>query len=197
MEHNKKMSKLYKCTCCNKMKQPFEFHKRLDRAKGITSKCKLCISLDSKKYYENNVEIILEKKSDYRETNRDQININQNLNRLNNLEVFQERDRNYYKKYVSINPEYPSNKTAKRRCFKADRTPVWLSKDDSSKIRSIYKMCKLISKKTGVEHHVDHIVPLINNQVSGLHVPWNLQIITKEQNLKKSNKLIEDIVLSW
>ena len=179
------------------MKQPFEFHKRLDRAKGITSKCKLCISLDSKKYYENNVEIILEKKSDYRETNRDQININQNLNRLNNLEVFQERDRNYYKKYVSINPEYPSNKTAKRRCFKADRTPVWLSKDDSSKIRSIYKMCKLISKKTGVEHHVDHIVPLINNQVSGLHVPWNLQIITKEQNLKKSNKLIEDIVLSW
>lgn len=191
------MSKLYKCTCCNKMKQPFEFHTRKSRPKGITSKCKLCLSLDSKKYYSNNVEITLEKKSDYREANRDQININQNLTRLNNLEVFQERDREYYKKYVSINPEYPSNKTAKRRCSKLDRTPKWLSKDDSSKIRSIYKMCKLISKKTGLEHHVDHIIPLISDKVSGLHVPWNLQIITKEQNLKKSNKLIEDIVLSW
>lgn len=33
------------------------------------------------------------------------------------------------------------------------------------------------------------ILPLKNNIICGLHVSWNLQILTKMENLIKSNKL--------
>jgi len=40
---------------------------------------------------------------------------------------------------------------------------------------------------TGIQHHVDHIIPLSKG---GLHHPDNLQILTAEENLKKGAKLI-------
>lgn len=40
---------------------------------------------------------------------------------------------------------------------------------------------------TGVEWHVDHVVPLQNPLVSGLHIWSNLQVIPKLVNLQKGN----------
>jgi hypothetical protein len=39
---------------------------------------------------------------------------------------------------------------------------------------------------------VDHIQPLINEKLCGLHAPWNVQIMEARENMSKSNKIFEE-----
>ena len=64
-------------------------------------------------------------------------------------------------------------------------TPKWVN---HSEMQEIQRECQRVSKETGVKHHVDHVVPIAHHNVCGLNVPWNLQIIPAEDNLRKSNK---------
>lgn len=79
----------------------------------------------------------------------------------------------------------------KRKCAKLKRTPPWLTTTHLQEIQHIYALSVQLTKETGILHHVDHIVPLQGENVSGLHVPWNLRAIPFYENCSKSNKLIE------
>lgn len=80
--------------------------------------------------------------------------------------------------------------TKARRRKHREATPKWLTRQQKSEIRRIYEIAITMTKTTGELYVVDHIVPLRSPEVCGLHVPWNLRVITQEENLKKSNKLV-------
>lgn len=92
-------------------------------------------------------------------------------------------------KWRKENPDKVRASKAKVRASKLDRMPKWLSRIQLIEIKCIYLKCVKITKQTGILHHVDHIIPLHGKNVSGLHVPWNLQILTAKDNQSKSNKL--------
>jgi 5-methylcytosine-specific restriction endonuclease McrA len=81
--------------------------------------------------------------------------------------------------------------TKARRRKHRDATPLWLTRKQKSEIRQLYQIAITMTQTTGEQYVVDHIVPLRGEEVCGLHVPWNLRVITQEENLKKSNKLVD------
>lgn len=66
-----------------------------------------------------------------------------------------------------------------RMANKLNATPPWV---DKNKIKQIYERRK-------VNEHVDHIIPLKGRNVCGLHVHYNLQILSAKENIKKGNNL--------
>jgi len=85
-------------------------------------------------------------------------------------------------------------KVAKKK-YKArfkDRVPPWLSKEQRADIEKYYAEAIRLTQTLGEQYEVDHIVPLRGKTVSGLHVPWNLQIMKASENNAKSNKFTID-----
>jgi len=99
-----------------------------------------------------------------------------------------EAKKQYKYKYKEKNLDlYRELVNARRRRFRL-ATPKWLTAEQKMEIRLKYRLAIELSRTLGIRHAVDHIVPLINDGVCGLHVPWNLRVITQEENLAKSNK---------
>lgn len=71
---------------------------------------------------------------------------------------------------------------------KIKRTPGFLTEDDVWMIEEAYALAKLRGEMLGGRWEVDHIIPLRGKIVSGLHVPWNLQVIPRSLNAAKSNR---------
>jgi hypothetical protein len=93
---------------------------------------------------------------------------------------------------------YQANKDASRanralrRAQELLASPPWLTQEHKQEIREIYAAAKRHQQATGSPHHVDHIHPLRGENFCGLHVPWNLCIITDRENMSKGNRLPPD-----
>jgi 5-methylcytosine-specific restriction endonuclease McrA len=94
-------------------------------------------------------------------------------------------------KHKENNPELYKALTSVRKRRHRNATPSWVTKEQKLQIRQMYLQAQKLTKMTGERYVVDHIIPLINDSVCGLHVPWNLRVMTQEENLKKSNKLLD------
>jgi hypothetical protein len=89
--------------------------------------------------------------------------------------------------YRKTNPDKINAFTAKRRAAKLNATPPWLTKDQLKEIAKFYTLAKELQWLSDEPLEVDHITPLQGENVSGLHVPWNLQILPKSANCSKGN----------
>lgn len=163
-------SNLKKCSNCKELKNKACFGKRKKSTDGLDYSCKQCESKYWKEYYQKNSK---------------KLSLNKQIWYEENVEQIKEQQRNYRK----ANPEKILAKNARRILQLKQATPKWLTDEQIKQMNSLYFKAKDLQRKTGRKYHVDHIVPLTGKTVSGLNVPWNLQIVTQKQNLKKANNL--------
>ena len=71
-------------------------------------------------------------------------------------------------------------------------TPAWLSDKQLALIKGMYEEARRLSKEKGERYEVDHVVPLHSPVVCGLHVPWNMRVISKEENNRKGNRSFQE-----
>ena len=134
-------------------------------------------------YYENNKEQCIERNRSYRKENSEKIYLTQKIWANENKEKLNKSRKIYYEKNHEKWLIYGQN----HRISKIKRVPSWLSDDDKWMIQEIYHLAKLRTSLTGVKWEVDHIIPLQGKNVSGLHVPTNLRVITQRENRSKWN----------
>ena len=205
------MNKL--CKKCDTVKPVEGFSNNLRAKDGLNSQCRACDAARKKAYRKDNPEKLAAYDKAYREANPEKVRASVKAWEKANPEKIAARGKAWRKanpekarvnvkawqeanpekraantaKHRAGNPEKYTAYAAKRRAAKLQRTPPWLTQEHHDQILSKYEERGRLTQETGIEHHVDHIVPLQGDTVSGLHVPWNLQVITATENQQKSN----------
>jgi len=166
---------------CNgpcKLDKTIESFHRGNGSFGRKSRCIECCKISYKpnsntykrEYYRDHAEKIKDSTRRYQDKNR---------------EALRKRNREYD---ANHKPQRAARE-AFRRAQKLCATPKWLTDEHRETIKQLYVYRDELRHQSGIMYHVDHIVPLVSKTVCGLHVPWNLQVILGNENLKKSNRV--------
>lgn len=182
-----------RCSKCGETKVLDCFYADKRMRSGHSSWCKGCFKAAQKKYQQGPYR---ERKNElcarYRATHPDRVKTTIARWMATNREKHREACKNWMRRNAEEFARYSrswrlqnlDHVRAKDRRNKAQRrraSPPWLTEEQLNLIRNIYESCPSGS-------HVDHIVPLNGTNVSGLHVPWNLQHLPAHVNRAKYNK---------
>lgn len=182
------------CPTCQIKKSVQDFNKDRYSSDGLTSACRTCRQMRWKKYAETNPDKIEQRKEEF--------NVKRREDRKENPDKVRQYAREYCKKnrdkraisdrkYREKNRGTYNASKAKRRASKLKATPSWLSEDQLLEIKLLYLFVAERRKITGLKLQIDHIVPLQGENVCGLHVPWNLQVLTASENSSKGNRFTQ------
>lgn len=161
------------------------------RAKNPEKQAAICKKYDeknrdkrnayAKQYRKDNPEKIKELAKSWAEQNPEKIK----GYAVKAAKAWNERNPDYHSNFYKANKERYVAARARRRAAQESATPTWLTAIDKAMIQEMYDVSEARYIQTGIKHHVDHIVPINGKGVSGMHVPWNLQVITAHENLSK------------
>jgi hypothetical protein len=166
---------------------------RLLKAQQYKEENKTRLAILAKQYAEENSKAIAARRSAHRAKNKTRVAKKEKEYRTanttkikNRMSAYRERNKDVLllqgREYTKKNPVKVRAKCAKRRATKLQRTPLWYS---SAAVAAIYKELK-------PGYHIDHIVPLQGEFVSGLHWAHNLQMLPASANCSKGNKFNPD-----
>lgn len=85
------------------------------------------------------------------------------------------------KDWMRQNPGKARERSRRYTARKLEAAPSWLTVEHKTEMALMYD--RAIKSRL----NVDHIIPLQGKGVCGLHVPWNLQLLTASENRAKSN----------
>lgn len=156
-------------------------HGHISARRTASGECWGCRSHKNTAYHIENKELLRAKRDIFENTHKERIKNQRAMNYRENIE--RERKRNA--EYNAMHPEKRKAIKAVRKRKIRESKPPWMP---WSLIEVIYRE----ARDKGLT--VDHIVPLNNPIVCGLHVPWNLRLVSKTENLSKGNKLIEELL---
>lgn len=162
------------CRRCLKEKSLDSFFNRKAAKDNKDSYCKSCRAEIKRAYYAKNKDEINKKHYEW----------------FKSLPL--ERQKPYKESAKSRQPRYQAKRNsleAERRFRKKNATPDWLTQEHKQEIENLYWLARDLKAVSGQDYHVDHIVPLVNKNICGLHVPWNLQVLPAHINLSKSNSI--------
>ena len=181
------------CRSCNEEKDETSFYFRKDSGK-FRSECKMCWNVKTDLRRRNDMEkareytrkygrrVYSENPEKYREKAR--------IARQKNPEKARERVNKSYKKIYTTRYARERARLNQLSASRRSATPEWLTAIHKAMIQEFYDIAKARQTQTGIVYHVDHIVPINGKVVCGLHVPWNLQILSRRENCSKKNNLV-------
>lgn len=92
------------------------------------------------------------------------------------------------KDWAKRNPEKEYSRWLRRQVAKAQRAVKWDKELTDLVTEEGLNLCKRLEQLTKVQWHLDHVIPLRGEKVSGLHVWNNFQVLPAVENMKKGNK---------
>ncbi len=174
---------------CNGCRKAIADSKSTSRAKwiakpGVKEQMKEKWSEYGKQYYAKHKDRINKKAKKWQGANKDKVRASALAHYHRNKEALSETKKARAKRFRDENPAKVRAYIIARRKGRKLATPAWA---DMSAINAIYREARALQKLDGIKRHVDHVIPLINDVVCGLHVHQNLQILTAAQNITKRN----------
>jgi len=136
-------------------------------------------------YRNGHPDVIQKAQKRYRSAEHNKANECSKRYRDNNKDKATEYGRRWRKSHQDVVLGY----TSKRGSYVKDAQPKWFEKE---LVNEIYNKRDSLNEQWGTNFQVDHIIPLVNDKVCGLHCWDNLQLLEATMNGAKNNNYHPD-----